>query len=623
MLTGLTMKAQVDLQNGLIGNFPFNGNANDESVNGKNAIVNGATLTTDRFGTANSAYNFDGIASGMQSPGFLTGQLTQLSFSVWIMPNQFYSNSDNVPFTIFVGQNSTLGGYSDLIGRRDFYGVFPFGSYTYVNYGNQYDCPASLTTTLNPNSWYHLVAIRDGATMRFYVNGILEGTNTYTSVPDFWDQLSIGAYYSTDQPAMWFYNGKIDDIHVYNRAINDQEIQALYNIRQISFDNQTVKAGRTIEIPIKTTDLQLADNFISYQFDYNYDNTQLEYVGYDLAGTIAIGGNVTINTTGNNKLTVGYTTQTALQGAGDIIKLKFRVLDSGTISPTITNFKFNETPIVNITNGIITSTLFYGDVTANDEVSAYDAALVLQYSVGIDPMPTIDILPWESWRLKVADVDGNVGITANDASEILKYTVGLINTFAVSKKSTTADNADVAVTLENGEIIFRSTGDLFGLNVFVNANIGTLGTPQILNANMLSATNISSTNYAIGLATATTPTSGDVFMKIPFTAGINTSVTFDMIVNSTTKQVTVDMTTGVATINGKMISVYPNPVNSTLFVNGLTEKSKVTIYDLSGKMIFNQQINENQIDISKLSNGTYSIKIESANGIVTKKFVKQ
>lgn len=69
--------------------------------------------------------------------------------------------------------------------------------------------------------------------------------------------------------------------------------------------------------------------------------------------------------------------------------------------------------------------------------------------------------------------------------------------------------------------------------------------------------------------------------------------------------------------------MYPNPASNTLFVTGLTEKLKVTIYDLSGKVIFNKQMNENQIDISKLSNGTYSIKIENANGIVTKKFVKQ
>ena len=46
--------------NGLVGYLPFNGNADDESGNGNNGTVNGATLTTDRFGNSNSAYDFDG-----------------------------------------------------------------------------------------------------------------------------------------------------------------------------------------------------------------------------------------------------------------------------------------------------------------------------------------------------------------------------------------------------------------------------------------------------------------------------------------------------------------------------------------------------------------------------------
>jgi hypothetical protein len=46
--------------NGLVGYWPFNGNANDESGNGNNGTVNGATLTTDRNGNGNSAYYFNG-----------------------------------------------------------------------------------------------------------------------------------------------------------------------------------------------------------------------------------------------------------------------------------------------------------------------------------------------------------------------------------------------------------------------------------------------------------------------------------------------------------------------------------------------------------------------------------
>ena len=48
---------------GLVGWWPFNGNANDESGNNNHGIVNGATLSTDRFGQTNKAYNFNGLTS--------------------------------------------------------------------------------------------------------------------------------------------------------------------------------------------------------------------------------------------------------------------------------------------------------------------------------------------------------------------------------------------------------------------------------------------------------------------------------------------------------------------------------------------------------------------------------
>ena len=52
---------QAGLNDGLVANYPFNGNANDGSGNGNDGIVNGVTLTTDRFGNADSAYSFDGV----------------------------------------------------------------------------------------------------------------------------------------------------------------------------------------------------------------------------------------------------------------------------------------------------------------------------------------------------------------------------------------------------------------------------------------------------------------------------------------------------------------------------------------------------------------------------------
>jgi hypothetical protein len=51
--------------NGLVAWWPFTGNAIDSSGNGINGIVNGATLTTDRFGNANKAYSFNGSSNSI------------------------------------------------------------------------------------------------------------------------------------------------------------------------------------------------------------------------------------------------------------------------------------------------------------------------------------------------------------------------------------------------------------------------------------------------------------------------------------------------------------------------------------------------------------------------------
>jgi len=88
---GLCMTASIWAQvptyvptNGLVSWWPFNANANDESGNGNNGTVNGATLTTDRFGVANKAYNFDGVNDYIQCLQSGVGGNTSRSLSFWI-----------------------------------------------------------------------------------------------------------------------------------------------------------------------------------------------------------------------------------------------------------------------------------------------------------------------------------------------------------------------------------------------------------------------------------------------------------------------------------------------------------------------------------------------------------
>ncbi|MDP6927346.1 MAG: hypothetical protein QGG84_09690, partial [Rhodospirillales bacterium] len=55
-------KPKTALEAGLIAYYPFNGNANDESGNGNDGTVNGATLAADRNGETGKAYSFDGAS---------------------------------------------------------------------------------------------------------------------------------------------------------------------------------------------------------------------------------------------------------------------------------------------------------------------------------------------------------------------------------------------------------------------------------------------------------------------------------------------------------------------------------------------------------------------------------
>jgi len=49
----------------------------------------------------------------------------------------------------------------------------------------------------------------------------------------------------------------------------------------------------------------------------------------------------------------------------------------------------------------------------------------------------------------------------------------------------------------------------------------------------------------------------------------------------------------------------------------------VKVFDISGKFCFLKQKVENQVDIGRLQNGVYLLKLETEKGVVTKRIVKQ
>ena len=106
--------------NGLVGWWPFNGNANDESGNGNNGTVNGATLTSDRNGSANSAYSFNGISNYIECLSNSTLQVSNAySISLWFNSNLF--NNGQYGYTLLSKITSTgwYGGYEIMLGESN------------------------------------------------------------------------------------------------------------------------------------------------------------------------------------------------------------------------------------------------------------------------------------------------------------------------------------------------------------------------------------------------------------------------------------------------------------------------------------------------------------------------
>jgi hypothetical protein len=219
-------------KDGLVGWWPFNGNANDESGNGNDGTVSGATLTNDRNGKINSAYNFQGTSNEIIISKSQT--LIQSSFSVssWCTIDNL--NPINFDATI-IGQMN--GGNPNerkwLFGFRKFNSESGISYYMWNTSGILQSNNYTSNWQPNQNQWYNITWVFDsGNSIKTYVNGTLHSNvnvnfSTFSNLAnDVLIKIGNASDIDSELPLQW--NGKIDDIAIYNRSLTQQEITALY-----------------------------------------------------------------------------------------------------------------------------------------------------------------------------------------------------------------------------------------------------------------------------------------------------------------------------------------------------------------------------------------------------------
>jgi hypothetical protein len=206
---------------GLIASYPFNGNANDASGNNNNGTVNGAALTTDRFGIANSAYLFNGTSSFISVPNSasLQSPTIKLTMNAWINLNGYSLVGTSGYGPILTKSNSA---------SSNFMYTFQIGSTPPKIYAdvNNFSNFTSGDYSFCLNQWYMVTVVLDVNTSYFYVNGILIDTESFLTniIPD-----ALPMQIGRDVPGLTeVFNGKLDDIRIYNRALSACEVASLY-----------------------------------------------------------------------------------------------------------------------------------------------------------------------------------------------------------------------------------------------------------------------------------------------------------------------------------------------------------------------------------------------------------
>ena len=228
--------------NGLVGWWPFNGNANDESGNGNNATANGATLDLDRFGNTNSSYRLYGSTGIIRTNNPFYYSNTNHSISFWIKiqdptdPDQSFYNT--VPHTIeCFGFNYYLNpaGYFHYFLGNGVNGISGWNTALNQSFSAQ---SCLLATT----SWFNYTIVLQGLQWKLYINGNLCHTFNANQATG---SMAADLCFGNDIASPSAINGQIDDIGTWNRALTQQEITALYTAQSCTSNTITADGPTT------------------------------------------------------------------------------------------------------------------------------------------------------------------------------------------------------------------------------------------------------------------------------------------------------------------------------------------------------------------------------------------
>jgi hypothetical protein len=229
----------VTLSTGLVGYWPFDGAQTSWSTNTTKDIsgsgltgtmVSLATTTAPVAGKIGQALYFNGSTSQISSSdaGLPSGSSAR-TISMWVYPKAF----PNFVHFISYGTGSSGQAFAietDLGANSARLHVNKFGSFSGLSTGS-----------LTLNKWNHIVVTYNGSTVFFYINGQASGSAAF-ALSTTLGSLRLGKWISGGSGESPF-NGYMDDVRIYNRALSASEVSQLYNQNATGVDQSSAVVG--------------------------------------------------------------------------------------------------------------------------------------------------------------------------------------------------------------------------------------------------------------------------------------------------------------------------------------------------------------------------------------------
>lgn len=626
--------------NGLVGWWPFTGNAIDSSGNNNNGSVNGATLTSDRSGNSNAAYSFSGSSWIQVSNQFFpTNIASGYTLSGWVFnpstPSRevIFSYYDCSPFCR--GIETTIDNDTLITAIRQNNTIVLFTKYR-------------IPSTIN---WFFVTVTFSNGQLKSYINGILVNSVTNTAITSInmnSEKLNFGVLKSTSfNPPILHLTGKIDDIGFWSRALTPCEITTLYNSSIASTASITANGstnfcqGDSVTLTASSGASYLWSNGATSQsITVNQGNIYTVTITDSNNCNATASQAVTVNSLPNN--TVNVSGATTFCSGGSVT-----LTAQGTGTYLWSNGSNNQSITVNQTNSFVVT------VTSANNCSASSSPI----NVIVNQTPTASISASGNTTFcqgGSVTLTGNGGLNYNwsnsSTSQSITVSNGGVYSVTVSNGNCTATASQNITVNSNPSVSFSlptivsTTAPAFNMNgnpsggTYTGAGVsGSSFNPSTAGLGLKQVYyTYSNVNGCSGSASSTTlvyDTTGNVCTSYDttiinetvydtVTITVNDTVTTYLSVTDTLK-IDVNLTGINPPNNSNLVTVYPNPTKDHLLINCGNYISmngySMKITNSLGQIVFIQPVTQQQfyIDLSTWGGaGTYILYVIDTNQTV-------